>query len=172
MTHKTLKANGWNTCSNQIKSNNSFKNMFKSNHRTWYWWFISNQINDQHGSVWSSIDIFINQMALDYLVLSSDALTLWGLGTWNFTSPRDWAPFGDFLFYFLNQSFICSGSQFSSLFTILQDRNVIFFLHHQVHHALNDITMTPPWCYNTGTYMSFPSLNKGWTYMSFQSSKC
>ncbi len=48
-------------------------------------------------------------------------LTLWGLGTWNFTSPRDWALLG-FIFYFLlNQSFICHGSQFSSLFTILQE---------------------------------------------------
>ncbi len=34
-------------------------------------------------------------------------LTLWGLWTWNFTSPRDWAPFGDFQFNFLlNQSFM------------------------------------------------------------------
>ncbi len=48
-------------------------------------------------------------------------LTLWGLGTWNFNSPRDWALFGDFLFFFsLTQSFICHGNQFSSLFIILQ----------------------------------------------------
>ncbi len=47
-------------------------------------------------------------------------LTLWGLGTWNFTSPRDWTLFRDF-FFFLNQSFICHGSQFSSLFPILQE---------------------------------------------------
>ncbi len=47
----------------------------------------------------------------------------------------------------------------------------ICFGHCQVHDALNDITMTPPWCYNRGTYMSFQSLNQGWTYVSFQSSK-
>ncbi len=48
-------------------------------------------------------------------------LTLWGLGTWNFTSPRNWALFGNFLFVLINQSFICHGSQFSSFFTILQE---------------------------------------------------
>ncbi len=48
-------------------------------------------------------------------------LTLWGLGTWHFTSPRDSALFGDFSFLILNESFICHGSQFSSLFTILQE---------------------------------------------------
>ncbi len=46
-----------------------------------------------------------------------------------------------------------------------------FVLYHQVYDALNDIIMTPPWCYNRGTYMSFQSGNQGWTYMSFQSSK-
>ncbi len=84
---------------------------------------------------------------------------------------------GLFFIYLLNQSFIWHGSQFSSLFTILQEHMSlwqqcnIFFLHHQVHDALNDIIMTPPWCYNRGTYMSFQSFNQGWTYMSFQSSK-
>ncbi len=55
--------------------------------------------------------------------------------------------FGTFLFLLLNLSFICPGSQFSSLFTIFQEHmslNVIFVWHHQVHDALNDITMTPP----------------------------
>ncbi len=52
--------------------------------------------------------------------------------------------------------------------TCLSDHNVIFLLDHQVHDSLNDITMTPPWCYNRWTYMSFQSLNQGWTYMSFQ----
>ncbi len=27
-------------------------------------------------------------------------LTLWGLGTWHFPRPRDWALFGDFLLFF------------------------------------------------------------------------
>ncbi len=27
-------------------------------------------------------------------------ITLWGLGTWNVTSPRNWALFGDFLFFY------------------------------------------------------------------------
>ncbi len=51
----------------------------------------------------------------------SKPLTLWGLGTWNFTRPRDWALFGDFFYFLLNRSFICHGSQLSSLFTILQE---------------------------------------------------
>ncbi len=34
--------------------------------------------------------------------------------------------------------------------TCPSDQNVIFFLHHQVHNALNDITMTPSSCYNRG----------------------
>ncbi len=105
------------------------------------------------------------------------ALTLWRLGSCNFTNPRDGSLFGDFLFFLLTQSFVCHDSQFSSIFTILQEHMSlwpqcnILFLHHQVHDALNDIKMTPPWCYNRGTYMSFQSLNKGWTFMSFQSSK-
>ncbi len=101
---------------------------------------------------------------MSYFVEHLGTLTLWGLCTWKCTSPSDWALFGDF-FILLNQSFILHGSQFSSLFTILKstcpsDHNVIFCLHHHVHDARNDITMTPPWCYNRGTYMSFQSLTR------------
>ncbi len=56
-----------------------------------------------------------------FVLVNPVLLTLWGLGTWNFTSPRDWALFGDFYLFLLNQSFICHGSQFSSLFTIHQE---------------------------------------------------
>ncbi len=40
------------------------------------------------------------------------------------------------------------------------DHNVIIFLYHQVHDALNNVTMTPPWHRNSGTYMSYWSLTK------------
>ncbi len=48
-------------------------------------------------------------------------LTLWGLGTWNFISPRTEHFLAIFLFYLLNQSFIGHGSQFASLFSIGQE---------------------------------------------------
>ncbi len=108
---------------------------------------------------------------------SNNSLTLWGLGTGHFTSPRDWALFGNFFFFLINQPLfvmVANSPHYSPYFksTCPSDHNVIYvFLHHQVHNALNDITMTPWWCYNTGTYMSFHSLNQGWTYMSFQSRK-
>ncbi len=35
-------------------------------------------------------------------------LTLWGLRTWNFTSPRDWALFGDFFLYIIKSVFYLS----------------------------------------------------------------
>ncbi len=44
--------------------------------------------------------------------------------------------------------------------TCTSDHNVIFFLHHQVHDTLNDVTMMSPWCYNRGTYMSFSPLTR------------
>ncbi len=79
-------------------------------------------------------------------------LTLWGLGTWNVTSPRDWELFGDF-FYLLNQSFICHGSQFSSLFTILQEDmslwpqcNILFF-----STKFMMLYMTSQWCHHDVT---------------------
>ncbi len=37
------------------------------------------------------------------------------------------------------------------------------YSNHKLN-ALNDITITPPWCYHRGTYMSFQSLNQGWPY--------
>ncbi len=93
------------------------------------------------------------------------SLTLWELGTQNFTSPRDCALFGYFLFFKLNQSFICHGSQFSSLFTIFQE---LMPPWSQCNKSVcttkfmtwpNDVTITPSWCHNSGTYMSFQSSN-------------
>ncbi len=105
--------------------------------------------------------------------LTKRLLTLSGLGTWNFTSPRDWALFVDYFFNLLNQSFICHGSQFYSLFTKLQEHMSlwpqcnIYVLRHQVHDALNDITMMPPWCYNRG-HISRVSIS--WLYPCDKSS--
>ncbi len=96
-----------------------------------------------------------------------------GTGDLKFHQSQGLSTFSGLFLFLLNQSFICNGSQFSSLFTILQEHmslwpqcNIVF-LHHKVHDALNNITMTltPPWCYKRGTYMSFQSLHQGWTYM-------
>ncbi len=87
-----------------------------------------------------------------------------------------WGPF--FYFFLLNPSFICHGSKFASLFIILQEHMSLwlqcnlFLGHHQVHDAL---LMTSQWRHydvtREGHNMSFQSLNQGWTYMSFHSSK-
>ncbi len=57
-------------------------------------------------------------------------LTLWGLGTWNFTSPRDYALFGDFLFFQTSLLFvIVANSPHYSPYcksTCPSDHNVIF----------------------------------------------
>ncbi len=69
---------------------------------------------------WHNIKSFFPDTA-EAGLLPWQILTLWGLGTWNVTSPRDWVPFGDFFKFLLNQCFICHGSKFSSLFTIPQE---------------------------------------------------
>ncbi len=81
--------------------------------------------------------------------------------------PRTEHFWGTFYFVIKPVLLIFHDSQFSSLFTIVQeltsrstDHNVILLLHHQVYGTLNDITMTPPWCHNSGTYMSFTSFTK------------
>ncbi len=89
------------------------------------------------------------------------------MGTLHLTSTRDWALFEDLkknikpVFYLFVM--IANSPHYSPYFkrSCPPGHNVIFFLHHQVHDALNDVTMTPPWCYNNGTYMSFKSLTRG-----------
>ncbi len=44
-------------------------------------------------------------------------------------------------------------------------------LHYQVHNTPNDVIMVSQWCHNKWINMSLLSVTRGWTYMSFQSSK-
>ncbi len=124
------------------------------------------------------LNVFTYWLWLMFYIQNIFALTPWGLGTWNVTNPRDWALFGDFFkIFFIKPVFYLSWQPILLIIHYTSRAHVplttinFFFFHHQVHDALNAITMTPPWCYNRGTYMSFQSLNKGWTYMSFQTSK-
>ncbi len=104
-------------------------------------------------------------------------LTLWGLGTWNYISPGDWVHFGDFLIFFNETSLVnCHGSQFSSLFTIVQELMApglqcnIFFC--STKWML--LWMMSQWCHQDVTIVGHIGLSlplRGMTYMSFQSSK-
>ncbi len=60
--------------------------------------------------------LFIFKITSNYLLIEiiitifmyAPWLTLWGLGTWNFISPKDWALFGHFLFIFIKPVFYLS----------------------------------------------------------------